>query len=190
VLNVRLRDGTATCDQRLAATAEWDPRNRDFGAARLNLKPTARVSRTWGPGAIYDQGLTGACVAFSWAHVLFAEPFNADALTYDDIIKTIYWPAQRTDKWPGGEYPGAKPIAGGTSILATAKVLQGLGIVDSYYWASSVQELALVLLEHGPVVLGLEWYEGMASRDIASQPGDDLEHHGGLLSGSVPHRAT
>ena len=73
----------------------------------------------------------------------------------------VYFGAQKIDRWPGGEYPGAIPISSGTSVLAGAKFLHREGYFLEYRWGSSLYDLVLALSYHGPAVIGLEWYEGM-----------------------------
>jgi hypothetical protein len=41
--------------------------------------------------------------------------------------------------------------------------MQGLKTVASYSWAFSIDDVIDALIEKGPVVLGIPWYEGMYS---------------------------
>jgi len=50
----------------------------------------------------------------------------------------------------------------GTSVLSGAKVCQELGYFTSYHWATSAKEVAQALSYLGPVVIGVNWHEGMA----------------------------
>jgi hypothetical protein len=57
-------------------------------------------------------------------------------------------------KWEGTDYDG-------TSVRASAKVLQSRGLISEYRWAWSADEVAAALLEVGPVVVGTNWYSSM-----------------------------
>lgn len=103
------------------------------------------------------------CVEFAICHELLARPVAVALSKITDILDTkgIYWPAQRTDQWEGGSYPGANPFYVGTSVLAGMKVAQDLGFFSEYRWAFGVEELVMALGYKGPAVLGVAWYQGM-----------------------------
>lgn len=162
-----LKDGTAPCDARLARVDDRDPRSRGFPIAELltsrridNLR-----SYTWRVPLWLDQGRRGACVGFAWAHELAARPAVIDGVTDSFAHDVLYWEAQKRDRYPGGSYPGARPIVAGTSVLAAAKVVRDLGFIDEYRWAFSVEELLAALGYFGPVIFGCSWYEGMMEPD-------------------------
>jgi hypothetical protein len=69
----------------------------------------------------YDQGQQGACVGFGWSRAMSL----LNRKRYD--ARWLYLEAQRGDEWPGGEYPGATPVYGGTSVRAGADVLRAQG---------------------------------------------------------------
>lgn len=158
-----LRGGTVTQDSRLDAVVQFDERSRGYAAAALPkvADRTAPRSYTWGiPGgsaAVLDQGSEGACVGFGWTALAEARPkphprTNADALQR-------YRRAQVLDDYP--ETTGEPGSPGGSSVLGGAKASVEAGDVASYSWAFSVDELLLALSWHGPVVLGIPWYDGM-----------------------------
>lgn len=113
---------------------------------------------TWAGGpVVLDQGTEGACVGFSIAQELAARPVaiaDVDAQT----AFTIYRAAQMIDEWPGESYSG-------TSVLAGMKTLQATGYYTEYRWAFSLLDLILAVGYAGPVVLGVNWREGMWDPD-------------------------
>jgi hypothetical protein len=141
-------------------TFDWrpahDPRSRSF-AVRPLLAQLCREPRsyTWplpGVHAALDQGAEGACVGFAWAHELAAVPRIVEVSARS--ARLIYVGAQHLDEWPGVNYEG-------TSVLAGAKVVQALGHVPSYRWAFGLQDVVDTVGAYGPVVLGVQWHQGM-----------------------------
>ena len=53
----------------------------------------------------------------------------------------------------------------GTSVRAGLNVLKREGIIKSYYWASSVDEVIEYLLNLGPLVFGTRWSNSMFTPD-------------------------
>lgn len=161
---IELKGGFTTEDQRLDRIPSYDPRNEDYPASTLLAGVPKLRRRSWRLYAYLDQGAEGACVEFGWAHELNAQPISVPAMTLRQIVAAhdIYFPAQRIDEWPGGAYPGANPFYEGTSVLAGAKITKQLGYIDAYYWAKDGGEVAQVVSNVGPVVLGLNWHEGMS----------------------------
>lgn len=123
-----------------------------------------------------DQGRMPACVGYSWKQLLLQFPYvrqdGPDALT-------IYHEAQKIDEWPGEGYEG-------TSVRAGVKYLRDLGLIDSYYWASSIKEIIEHIKTLGPVVMGTNWYAGMsdlANGAIAKIRGPNIGGHAWLVYG-------
>lgn len=123
-----------------------------------------------------DQGPIGACVGYSWKQLLLQYPYTRqdgpDALT-------IYLEAQKIDEWSGENYEG-------TSVRAGVKYLRGLGLIDAYYWASSVAEIVEHIKTLGPVVMGTNWYQGMSDLvqgSIARIRGPVVGGHAWLIYG-------
>lgn len=140
------------------------------GAARLP------VSKTWyDRGYHSDQGATPECVGHGWAHWLHASPFRQFLQPHG-----IYTMAQHLDEWEGTDYDG-------TSVRAGAKVLQMLGAIGEYRWATQVVPVAKHILANGPVVIGVNWYEGMEEPDpgtgLIRPTGEALGGHCACLIG-------
>lgn len=141
-------------------TFDWKPRfderSRNYPIRSLLEKSTLR-SNAWSCEPRLDQGREGACVGFGWSHELAANPVVVPGIT-NDFARNIYHQAQTLDEWAGEDYDG-------TSVLAGAKTVQSLGYVREYRWAFGLQDVLAALSYHGPVVLGLNWYEGMWDTD-------------------------
>lgn len=159
---ILLKNGQATLDPRLDRIRQVDIRSLNFPGSKILLPEEQHSPRsfTWLLDTWLDQGQEGACVGFGFAHEALARPVkvNVDALY---AREQVYWPAQRADEWDGGAYPGADPFYEGTAVLAGAKQCVALGLFDTYHWAMTIQEMAAAVGFHGPVVMGVDWYNGM-----------------------------
>lgn len=163
-----LRDGSTPLDSRLGRLPQYDERSRAYPImAALAAVPAQPRGYTWRCTPVLDQGSEGSCVGHAWAHELAARPAEVTGVDHPYARERIYWPAQQLDEWAGGAYPGAAPQYEGTSVLAGAKVVAGLGAMAEYRWAFSLHELAMGVGYRGPAVLGVNWYEGMFRPDSA-----------------------
>lgn len=143
---------------------EFDERSRAFpildhllihhGAEAAALVPR---SYTWSAGEVLDQGREGACVGFGWSGELLARPAVVPGVSNESASR-LYHAAQQVDEWDGDAYEG-------TSVLAGAKVVKAAGFMAEYRWAFSVDDVVLTLGYHGPVVIGVNWREGMWNVD-------------------------
>lgn len=119
-----------------------------------------------------DQGTEGACVGFAWAHEIAARPWSDPNIT-DDYAIAIYRWAQQNDEWPGENYSG-------TSVLAGAKaVTEWLSRIKEYRWAFGLDDVRRTIGYKGPVVLGINWYEGMFRPDSTGR----IQPTGSLMGG-------
>jgi len=73
----------------------------------------------------------------------------------DAFARALYKHIQTKDPWEGENYEG-------TSVLSGAKVCLDLGYFTAYHWATSAKEVAQAISHMGPVVIGVNWHEGMA----------------------------
>jgi len=169
---ITLKGGHQTEDPRLDRVPQFDERSRNFRVRSMSLAGVPLVQRkprsyTWGINKWLDQGSEGRCVEYSICHDLLGRPKEVQPALVDQILsaKRIYWPAQEADDWPGGSYPGATPTYEGTSVLAGIKVAAALGFYLEYRWAMALDEAVLGLSHVGPLVLGINWYEGMYNTD-------------------------
>lgn len=125
----------------------------------------------WQSAWLGNQGTTPKCVGYAWCHWLsggptthFYENRDADPEWMDPdgtpIVDPswVYDHAQELDRWKGENYDG-------TSVRAGAKALQKKGLVESYHWAESVDDVIDAVRTRGPVVAGTVWYESMFEPD-------------------------
>lgn len=179
-----LRDGSKTQDPRLDRLVQFDERSRGYPIRALVGRKTPR-SYTWriGTDFLIDQGREGACVGFAVVNELQARPaesrFGGKDETDRFAVQEIYWPAQKTDPWEGGSYPGASPQYDGTSVLAGVKAAQRLGYFEEYRWSFGLEDLVIGIGRHGPAVLGLAWF------DTNYEPGPDgfIRPEGNVVGG-------
>lgn len=146
---------------------EFDKRSRSFAMRSLLDKTYKPRSYTWSVGSHLDQGPDGACVGFAWAHELIARPAVIEGVDYSYAL-WHYKTAQRYDAWSGVDYSG-------TSVLAGAKVVQqkppqmneGRGLIGEYRWIfANKDDLIKTLGYFGPVIFGINWYDGMFEPDV------------------------
>lgn len=160
-----LKGGFITEDPRLDRIPKFDERSRNFPIRTVLSEEEPLRSFGWYCPAWLDQGQEGACVGFAWAHELAAWPAGIKGLSNKYAQEQLYWEAQKIDEWEGGSYPGASPRYDGTSVLAGAKVIQNLGFMDEYRWSFGIEETLRTIGYHGPVVIGVNWHEGMFEPD-------------------------
>ncbi len=143
-----------------------DPRNYSFPVALLWTKEGPKctiteapeiVTKTWDDYAYLDQGPDGACVGFGTSGELAALPESVPNVDYT-FAMGIYKEAKTIDEWPGEDYDG-------TSVLAGAKVAQKRGYYSGYLWATNEVDMARTVSNFGPVIIGIDWYEGMMDPD-------------------------
>lgn len=162
--SIPLKGGNTTSDPRLDRVAQFDEKSREYPIRTLleaAPAPTLPVTKTWRCLTWNDQGREGACVGFSWSHELAAEP--TIIRTSNPTATRIYKLAQTLDQWPGEAYSG-------TSVLAGAKAVQtltsgGKKIMPEYRWAFGIDDLILTVGNHGPAVLGIDWWTNMYNTD-------------------------
>lgn len=168
-----LKDGTTVTDPRLDRLIEFDERSRQYPAVDGEVLREAAPIRnmTWPiredePIPLpMDQGYDGACVGFAITHELLSYPAEVSAdehgITDRWAKEQVYWSAQRIDPWDGGSYPGASPFYEGTSVLAGCKVAQQAGWMQEYRWCFGLDDVLRTLSWRGPVIVGINWYDGM-----------------------------
>lgn len=182
---IRLKNNVFTRDLRLGRVEQFDQRNLLY-PLWTSLEGKRYRSYTWRGLHHFDQGQSGACVAFSLGHELNARPAEVQNVTDQWLRESLYWEAQRIDPWEGGSYPGAEPFYEGTSVLAGVKVLHRMGAFESYRWAFGIDDLILGVGWNGPAVIGITWYEGMMwpeSSNFIYPTGQWLGGHAILVSG-------
>lgn len=148
----------------LGRIVNFDEKSRDYPITAALPRKASLKTKTWLCSQVLDQGREGACVGFGCAHELIAEPVPVRGVT-NKLARELYYAAQRTDQWPGGEYPGATPRYSGSSVLAGAKVLQEQGYITEYRWGFGLEDLQMAVSNIGPAVIGVHWYSNMFRPD-------------------------
>ena len=130
------------------------------------------TGRTWDRVlVILDQGSLGSCTGNAGTGALGTEPFYSgvgfsvlgdpsDASAAQEFAVDLYSDATRADIYPG-TYP---PEDTGSSGLAICKVVKQRGTIPRYRWARSPYGL-LRLLQYGPVLQGMPWYNAFFDPD-------------------------
>lgn len=132
----------------------FDERSRDYPVRRLLSGTRPRTKQIWEPRhAPLDQGAEGACVGFAWAGELAATPhrYSLD----DTAARELYQAARAQDRAMGNLWDE------GASVLAGAKACTETGRITEYRWAFGTDEVIDALVQKGPAVLGIAWYDGM-----------------------------
>lgn len=154
-----------TLDRRV----HYDERSRAYPIRTL-LPPRRPRGYSWRCTVVLDQGSEGACVGFGWAGELAARPAVWAGID-NAMARSLYRRAQLLDDWAGEDYSGS-------SVLAGAKAVTELRGMSEYRWAFGLADVVDALAWHGPVVLGVQWREGMYA-----PRGDELELAGAVVGG-------
>ncbi len=118
---------------------------------------------------VLDQGQLGSCTGNAGTGALGTQPFYdavgrrvlpTDPAEAEKFAVELYSDATKIDGYKG-EYP---PDDTGSSGLAICKVLKRRGAVKGYRWARSAYGF-LRLLQDGPVLQGMPWYEAFFEPD-------------------------
>lgn len=157
---------------RLGRLLEHDPRSRAF-PARTATALVSRTHRHWGP--VLDQGDLGSCTGNALTQARNTTPLRAGRplLTEADAV-TVYGRATALDAFPG-TYP---PEDTGSSGLAVCKAGAQLGWIRTYRHAFGL-DAALAALVLAPVLIGINFYDGMFDPD----PAGFIAPSGGLAGG-------
>jgi len=157
--------------------ARFDERSRGYAISNSNAMRKPKRSYTWRCVPRLDQGQEGACVGFGWAHELAARPVEVPVTA--TTAQLLYSSAKQMDEWDGESYEG-------TSVLAGAKATKALGHITEYRWAFTLEEVLRALSWDGPIVIGVNWYEGMEepdARGFIKPTGETVGGHCTLLNG-------
>jgi len=156
---------------RLGRHVEHDQRSRRYAAA-VSDAPLQRI-RHKRHGHVFDQGSVGSCTGNAVAGACNTEPLHRryGRLLLERDAVAVYAMATKLDGFPG-EWP---PDDTGSSGLAACKAAVELGFLTGYQHAFGVDH-ALQALQLGPVVTGIDWYDGF----------DRPDHHGKVeIAGEV-----
>lgn len=141
-------------------TFDWKPnhdeRSRMFGISTAT--PSVRTSRYWQTYGTLDQGAEGACVGHGVTGALMTPPNRINLPNPQQTAFGMYFGSRRIDEWEGEDYDG-------TSVNAGMKLARELGLLTSWRWCFGAADLKQAILEEGPVVIGVWWYESMYDTD-------------------------
>jgi len=118
---------------------------------------------------VLDQGKLGSCTGNAGTGALGTQPFYDavgknvlpepdDEIDAEAFAVKLYEDATVVDGYPG-TYP---PDDTGSSGLAVCKVLKARGVIQGYRWARSPHGF-VQLLQRGPVLQGMPWYNAFFS---------------------------
>lgn len=141
---------------------ERDDRNQRFRAFRLLDAQDAQLvskPKIWTPGkTVLDQGQTGLCTQFGPDASRTASPNRLES-TPLATKQLNYLRAVLRDPWSDNDQDTAFQM--GTSVHAAISVLQEDGLIGSYLWIETQDEMDRWLDNYGPVVVGTDWYDRM-----------------------------
>lgn len=168
----------------LGRVPHFDERSRSFGVRSLFEPAVLKKKTHWQmlPQFPLDQGQEGACVGFGWCAELAAEPVRYN--TTNQYAFQYYAATRQIDQEMGNFWTE------GASVLAGAKLAQRVGMISGYRWAFGMEEVIATLVQLGPVVLGVNWYESMYETDVNGGvviEGDRVGGHCILVNGYDPN---
>lgn len=148
--------------KRLGRHIEHDPRSRNFAyeATVATLVPVEHKRH----GGIFNQGQLGSCTGNAACGAKNTEPLyhaGSTHLIVEAGAVDIYSLATRLDGLSDGYWP---PHDTGSSGLAVSKAMKQEGMIGSYQHAFDM-DAALAALQAGPVITGVNWYEGFDTPD-------------------------
>lgn len=146
---------------RLGRHVEHDPASVAYG---IEATGRALTKVLWARGGRpFNQGQLGSCTGNATAGLLNTAPFRqargGKLLTEKDAV-AIYELATTLDAI-AGQYP---PTDTGSSGLGACKAAKKLGYISGYKHAFSIHA-ALEALMDGPVITGVNWYDGFDNPD-------------------------
>src|SRR5690349_17955050 len=163
---------------------QFDEQSRNYPIMAV-VPTTVLTSKTWDCNTWNDQGQEGACVGFGFSHELSAEPQPVP--TNYSLALGIYNRAKLLDNFPGEDYSGTSVLAGAKAVSELKNNI-GEPYIKSYRWAFGLRDVALAVAHVAPVVIGINWYEGMYEPDSAGylhKSGELVGGHCTLILGVV-----
>jgi len=139
-----------------------DPRNRAYRMAAAledwQTKPLPQGKHWPLMAPIRDQGQTSSCVGHGAVAFLESTPIPQRKLPFTPY--DLYRDIQKVDEWPGEE-----PSYFGTSVHAALRVLRDRGYCAEYRWAETPDEALRWLAFKSPLLIGVDWHQGMFTAD-------------------------
>jgi hypothetical protein len=147
--------------KRLGRHIEHDPQSRKYGYSVRSLLQAIEHKRH---SAIFNQLSLGSCTGNAAAGAKDTEPLyhsGSTRLLGEPGARGIYSLGTQLDGLSDGYWP---PTDTGSSGLAVSKACKQMGLIKSYQHAFDM-DAALSALQAGPVITGVNWYEGFDSPD-------------------------
>lgn len=159
---------------------------RDPGILNWPVRPllgavgqVERRRKVWRRSWLLDQQSEGACVGHGWTNYLLGSP-NRVVLPKAGLPANVptnpqefafwhYHEDRKRDEYEGENYDG-------TSVNAGGKLSRELGLIDSWRWAHTREDLVDTLVTTGPVILAIPWMYGMYDA-----PGGELTVSGRMV---------
>lgn len=133
-----------------------DSRDEPLSAHVSTIKEITTSGRQfWQNKLRLDQGSEGACVGFG-----FVQGYNSSPIPHaypNEYANDVYRSATQHDDWPSVDWR----TSSGTSVRAGAEEMLRRGLINAYAFTYDVEEVALWILNKNPVVIGVDWFEGM-----------------------------
>jgi hypothetical protein len=147
---------SVTDDERKASIVAARARTVPADAQRAaGVAPGAVTSRYFYDAAWWgDQGDSPACTAFALTHAMADGPVTHRGQNPIETPETVYAGIQAVDRAEGRYY------SEGATSLAMAQYAASRGWIGEYRWGYSLADF-LAGIKTGPVLLGINWYEGM-----------------------------
>lgn len=141
-----------------------DPRDASYPMrATLRTAAVRPPQKSWAfRGSPFDQGATGTCVAHACVHFLRCAPIQTAKLGYTPF--DLYREFVLLDEWTANDTEATAPDSGlqyGSSVRAGVKALEARGHIAQYVWAQNLSTAVDFVTEHGPIIMGTNWYDGM-----------------------------
>ncbi|MFG2677062.1 hypothetical protein [Streptomyces sp. NPDC048445] len=168
VLDVRSLAYRRPYDGRPLRATEWEPRIPVLNQQQL-VAQGIYTSRDYGLDDDVDalSSCTGNAGTALLSVLLSKEQANAAGLNTDDAAAAehfaigLYADATARDEWRDAQWP-IQDV--GSSGLGVAKALRDRGLIDQYGHATTAEELC-ALLQTGPVLMGMSWFDSFSAPD-------------------------
>lgn len=126
--------------------------SRDYRLeAILRREPIPKKRLWYSDATILDQKDKPHCVGFGWAGWGRCKPVQTLYRNLDG--DKIYYEAKLYDREP--------LIENGSTVRSGAKAMLARKRILAYYFAQTFYEALEFVGNHGPAVIGIEWYDGM-----------------------------
>jgi len=169
---MKLRDGSETKDPRCGLIFSGDspdipglfslpPADGGIDLRKRELINKRRI-RNLGDAPL--EQFISSCVGMGFTNMLEHE--KGISSRGSEWATEFYFEVQRRDQLPGGEYPGAYPVMGGTSIYDALVYAKEIGLISDFVRARTMDEVLSGMCYHpSGAIFGLDWTEGMMRPD-------------------------